>query len=117
MRTKANAVPGILTLFGIGAFIGLSVGGRIADRRPFTALLAGAAGIAVCSVPLAVLAGNPWAVVPLVLSLGVAGFVLNPAIYGRVFTIAARAPVLAGSTAVSAFQLGIPWSPCSPQPC
>jgi MFS transporter, DHA1 family, chloramphenicol resistance protein len=100
-------VPGILALFGIGAFIGLSVGGRISDGRPFHALLAGAIGIAVGSVLLAVLARHPVAVVPLVLVLGTAGFVLNPAIYGRVFTIAAQAPTLAGATAVSAFQLGI----------
>ncbi|MGI5420127.1 MFS transporter [Actinomadura luteofluorescens] len=100
-------VPAVLALFGVGAFIGLSVGGRIADRRPTHALLAGALGIAACSVLLAVLAGHATAVVPLVLLLGVAGFVLNPAIYGRVFAIAADAPTLAGATTVSAFQLGI----------
>ncbi|WP_236245706.1 Cmx/CmrA family chloramphenicol efflux MFS transporter [Streptomyces sp. CC210A] len=100
-------VPGILVLFGVGAFVGLSIGGRIADGRPHHALLIGAAGILVTSVLLAVLAGHPLAVVPLVLLLGVAGFVLNPAIYGRVFTVAAQAPTLAGATAVSMFQLGI----------
>jgi DHA1 family chloramphenicol resistance protein-like MFS transporter len=100
-------VPAILTLFGIGAFLGLSAGGRIADERPFHALLGGAAGIAVTSVLLAVLANRAVAVVLLVLVLGIAGFVLNPAIYGRVFTVAADAPTLAGATAVSAFQLGI----------
>ncbi|GAA3466608.1 MFS transporter [Nonomuraea roseola] len=100
-------VPAILTLFGVGALIGLSIGGRIADRLPTRALLAGALGIAACSVLLAVLARHPLAVVPLVLLLGVAGFVLNPAIYGRVFAIASQAPTLAGATTVSAFQLGI----------
>ncbi|MCQ4083643.1 MFS transporter [Streptomyces sp. RB6PN25] len=100
-------VPAILTLFGIGAFIGLSIGGRIADGRPHHALLIGAAGILAASVLLALLARYAVAVVPLVLLLGVAGFVLNPAIYGRVFTVAAQAPTLAGATAVSMFQLGI----------
>jgi DHA1 family chloramphenicol resistance protein-like MFS transporter len=100
-------VPPILTLFGVGALAGLSIGGRIADQRPFRALLAGAVGIAAGSVLLAVLGAHAVAVVPLVAVLGVAGFVLNPAIYGRVFTIAADAPTLAGATAVSAFQLGI----------
>jgi DHA1 family chloramphenicol resistance protein-like MFS transporter len=100
-------VPAILTLFGVGALIGLSIGGRIADRLPTRALLAGAIGIVVCSVLLAVLARHALAVVPLVLLLGVAGFVLNPAIYGRVFAIASQAPTLAGATTVSAFQLGI----------
>ncbi|MGC0334120.1 DHA1 family chloramphenicol resistance protein-like MFS transporter [Streptomyces sp. SAI-170] len=100
-------VPPVLALFGVGAFVGLSVGGRIADRRPTQALLAGALGILGSSVLLALLARHPLAVVPLVLLLGVAGFVLNPAVYGRVFTIAAQAPTLAGATTVSAFQLGI----------
>ncbi|MEV4940345.1 Cmx/CmrA family chloramphenicol efflux MFS transporter [Streptomyces zaomyceticus] len=100
-------VPAILVLFGIGAFIGLSIGGRIADGRPHYALLLGAGGILVCSVGLALLADHAVAVVVLVLLLGVAGFVLNPAIYGRVFTVAAGAPTLAGATAVSMFQLGI----------
>ncbi|WP_049572353.1 Cmx/CmrA family chloramphenicol efflux MFS transporter [Nonomuraea sp. SBT364] len=100
-------VPAILALFGIGALVGLSVGGRIADRRPFHALLVGAIGILAASVLLALFAQYALIVVPLVLLLGIAGFVLNPAIYGRVFTIAAKAPTLAGATTVSAFQLGI----------
>lgn len=100
-------VPAILTLFGVGAFIGLSAGGRMADRLPFPTLLIGAIGILAGSVLLALLAPYALAVVPLVLLLGVAGFVLNPALYGRVFSIAAEAPTLAGATTVSAFQLGI----------
>ncbi|MFH9263106.1 Cmx/CmrA family chloramphenicol efflux MFS transporter [Streptomyces sp. NPDC017546] len=100
-------VPPILVLFGVGAFVGISVGGRIADGRPHHALLIGAGGILVTSVLLALLAESAISVVVLVLLLGVAGFVLNPAIYGRVFTVAAEAPTLAGATAVSMFQLGI----------
>ena len=100
-------VPAVLTLFGIGAFLGISIGGRVADRRPTQAILAGAIGIAVLSGLLTLLSGQALAVIPLILLLGIAGFLLNPAIYGRVFTIAAHAPTLAGSTTVSAFQLGI----------
>ncbi|GLY65580.1 MFS transporter [Amycolatopsis taiwanensis] len=100
-------VPAVLALFGAGAFIGLSIGGRVADRWPSHALLAGAAGILLASVLLAILARHAVAVVPLVLLLGIAGFVLNPAIYRRAFTIASDAPTLAGATTVSAFQLGI----------
>jgi DHA1 family chloramphenicol resistance protein-like MFS transporter len=100
-------IAAVLVLFGVGAYIGLAVGGRIADRRPHLALVAGAGGIAVCSVLIAVGAAHAAAVVPLVLLLGTAGFVLNPAVYGRVFAIAGEAPTLAGATTVSAFQLGI----------
>ncbi|MET9531350.1 MFS transporter [Streptomyces sp. NPDC006649] len=100
-------VPPILVLFGVGAFFGLFIGGRIADGRPHHAFLIGAGGILVTSVLLALLADYAVAVIVLVLLLGIAGFVLNPAIYGRVFTVAANAPTLAGATAVSMFQLGI----------
>jgi len=43
-------VPAVLALFGVGAFLGLSVGGRVSDRRPHVALLAGAVAIATLSV-------------------------------------------------------------------
>lgn len=110
--TEVTALPEmwvapILVLFGVGAFAGLAVGGRISDSRPHRALVVGAAGIAASSVLLAIFADVRFLVILLVLILGVAGFVLNPAIYGRVFTIAADAPTLAGATTVSAFQLGI----------
>ncbi len=104
-------IPAVLALFGVGAFVGLSVGGRISDRRPHHALLIGAIGIAVLSVLLTTLADHASAVVPIVFLLGIAAFLLNPAIYGRVFAIAADAPTLAGATTVSAFQLGISLTP------
>ncbi|WP_028926404.1 MFS transporter [Pseudonocardia acaciae] len=104
-------VPPVLALFGVGAFAGLAVGGRIADRRPFRALATGAGGIAASSVLLALFARAPIPAIVLVAALGVAGFVLNPAIYQRVFALADRAPTLAGATAVSAFQLGISLTP------
>ncbi|WP_243697262.1 MFS transporter [Aeromicrobium phragmitis] len=104
-------VPGVLVLFGVGAFIGLSIGGRISDEHPSRALLIGAIGIAVCSVLIAILASYAVAIVPLAFILGVVGFVLNPAVYGRTFAIAGNALTLAGATTVSMFQLGISLTP------
>jgi MFS transporter, DHA1 family, chloramphenicol resistance protein len=103
--------PAILALFGIGAFIGLSIGGRISDQRPHVALLNGAAAIVILSVTMVVAIQHAWTVIPTVFLLGIAAFVLNPAIYGRVFAIADDAPTLAGATTVSAFQLGISSTP------
>ncbi|WP_406630707.1 Cmx/CmrA family chloramphenicol efflux MFS transporter [Amycolatopsis sp. WGS_07] len=104
-------VPAVLSLFGIGAFVGLTIGGRVADRFPFRVLAAGIAGMIVFSVALAALAAQPAAAIPLVFLLGVAAFLVNPAVIGRVYTIAAGAPTLAGATNVSAFQLGITLAP------
>nr|WP_042195822.1 MFS transporter [Kibdelosporangium sp. MJ126-NF4]CEL22242.1 putative transporter [Kibdelosporangium sp. MJ126-NF4]CTQ93024.1 putative transporter [Kibdelosporangium sp. MJ126-NF4] len=104
-------IPAVLALFGVGAFVGLSVGGRISDRRPHLALLTGVVATVVLSLALVGVIRQVWLVVPVVFLLGVGAFVLNPAIYGRVFTIAADAPTLAGATTVSAFQLGISITP------
>jgi len=106
-RIPDSWIAGVLVLFGIGAWAGLTIGGRISDRRPHLALAAGAIGIAASSALLAVFAAHPLVVIPLVLVLGIFGFILNPALYGRVFRIAGDAPTLAGATTVSAFQLGI----------
>ncbi|OMI34252.1 MFS transporter [Streptomyces sparsogenes] len=104
-------IPAILALFGIGAFAGLSIGGRVSDRRPHLALLTGASATVLLSVVMVAAIHRAWAVVPTVFLSGVAAFVLNPAVYGRVFAIAAEAPTLAGATTVSAFQLGISVTP------
>ncbi|MFG3255743.1 MFS transporter [Streptomyces sp. NPDC048172] len=104
-------IPAVLALFGAGAFVGLSIGGRVADRRPHAALLTGAAALVVLSLAMTVAVHRAWAVVPVVALLGIAAFVVNPAVYGRVFAIAADAPRLAGATTVSAFQLGISATP------
>jgi DHA1 family chloramphenicol resistance protein-like MFS transporter len=36
-----NSVPGVLALFGVGSFIGISLGGRLADSHPFGILYYG----------------------------------------------------------------------------
>ncbi|WP_407564577.1 MFS transporter [Streptomyces sp. 184] len=104
-------IPAVLALFGVGAFTGLSVGGRVSDRRPHAALLTGAAALVLLSLAMTVAVRHTWAVIPTVFVLGIAAFVVNPAIYGRVFALAAHAPTLAGATTVSAFQLGISGTP------
>ncbi|ONI85838.1 chemotaxis protein [Actinosynnema sp. ALI-1.44] len=104
-------IPAVLALFGVGAFAGLSIGGRISDRRPHFALLTGAASTVVLSLVLVAGIEHVLVVVPVVFLLGVGAFLLNPAIYGRVFAIASAAPTLAGATTVSAFQLGISLTP------
>ncbi|WP_249645556.1 MFS transporter [Nocardia sputi] len=104
-------IPAILALFGAGAFIGLSIGGRISDQRPHFALIMGVVGVVTLSVVSVIAVERIWAMVAAVFLTGIAAFVLNPAIYGRVFTIAADAPTIAGATTVSAFQLGISITP------
>ena len=107
----AEWLPAVLTLFGVGAFIGLTIGGRTGDRYSHATLVVGILGLIVTSAAMALLASSLWATVFLVFVLGVAGFLLNPAVWGRVYVIAPDAPMLAGATNSSAFQAGLTIAP------
>lgn len=107
----ARWLPAVLTLFGVGAFVGLTIGGRTADRRPFITLVVGIAGLILVSGALTLLASNLWATIALIFLLGVAGFVLNPAVWAQVYAAAPDAPMLAGATNSSAFQAGLMLAP------
>ncbi|MEJ3653358.1 MFS transporter [Actinomycetes bacterium KLBMP 9759] len=102
-----SVVPAVLALFGIGAVLGLAVGGRVADRYPYPLLVGGLAAIAAVSAAMLWFARSPVAMIVLFFLLGFAAFVLNPAVHGRVFAVGAAAPTLAGAVNVSAFQIGI----------
>jgi DHA1 family chloramphenicol resistance protein-like MFS transporter len=106
-------VPPVLALFGLGAFAGVTIGGRLADRpglrRPLalvsTALLAGWA-------LLALLAHVPAVVV---LGAGVQGalsFAAGSALIARSLAAASGAARLAGAYATAAMNVGAaagPW--------
>ncbi|NUP68525.1 MAG: MFS transporter [Nonomuraea sp.] len=105
-------VPAVLALYGVGSMIGITIGGRTADARPFPTLYAGVAGLVVTSAALAMAAAVPVLAIPLILLLGAFGFATNPALNTRVFTLAKDAPTLAAAMNVSSFNVGItagPW--------
>jgi len=108
---SAEWLPVALTLFGIGAFIGLTIGGRTADRHQFSTLVTGIIGLIVASAAIALFASYWQAAIALVFVLGFAGFLLNPAVWGRVYAVAPDAPMLAGATNSSAFQGGLTLAP------
>jgi DHA1 family chloramphenicol resistance protein-like MFS transporter len=110
-RLPVSWLPAVLALFGVGAFVGLVIGGRLADRHPFAILAMGIAGLILVSVAIALIAHHLVATVILVFLLGIAGFLLNPAVWARVYFIAPDAPTLAGATNSSAFQLGLTFAP------
>ncbi|WP_433714757.1 Cmx/CmrA family chloramphenicol efflux MFS transporter [Nocardia sp. CA-084685] len=61
-RTTAIAeswIPLVLTLYGIGALIGITVGGRAADAHPFRVLTIGMIGLIIISAALALTATMP----------------------------------------------------------
>jgi DHA1 family chloramphenicol resistance protein-like MFS transporter len=99
-------VPTVLALFGVGAFAGTTIGGRIADARLFGVMISGTAITAVLLTCFALLAHHPVAAVGLSLLLGFSAFSTAPALNARMFNVAGAAPTLAGATTTAAFNLG-----------
>ncbi len=109
---SAAWVPAVLAVYGVGALIGITTAGRTADRRPFTTLTVALTGLIAAAIALALGAGTPWLAVPAIVLVGAFGFANNPAVNGRVFSLAGSAPTLAAAFNVSAFNVGItvgPW--------
>ncbi|EFL16629.1 major facilitator superfamily transporter permease [Streptomyces sp. C] len=99
-------VPWILGLFGVGALIGTTVGGRIADAHLFGVMLWGITASTVFLGALTVLASSAAAAIALSFLLGVSAFFTAPALNARMFNVAGAAPTLAGATTTAAFNLG-----------
>lgn len=99
-------VPSVLALFGVGALIGTTIGGRVADAHLFGTMYGGIAAATVVLAALAVTAHIPAAAIGLSMLLGVAAFGTAPALNARMFNVAGAAPTLAGATTTSAFNIG-----------
>ncbi|MCX5376829.1 Cmx/CmrA family chloramphenicol efflux MFS transporter [Streptomyces sp. NBC_00091] len=99
-------VPWVLGLFGAGALIGTTVGGRIADAHLFGVMLWGITASTVFLAALTVLASSAAAAIALSFLLGFSAFFTAPALNARLFNVAGAAPTLAGATATAAFNLG-----------
>jgi MFS transporter, DHA1 family, chloramphenicol resistance protein len=104
-------VPFVLALYGVGALIGITISGRIADRRPFSTLGISLLGLIAAAVILALATGTPWLAVPAIVLVGTFGFATNPAVNSRVFSVAGSAPTLAAAFNISAFNVGITIGP------
>ncbi|MEO3800617.1 Cmx/CmrA family chloramphenicol efflux MFS transporter [Nonomuraea sp. B1E8] len=105
-------VPAVLALYGVGALIGITIGGRTADARPFLVLFTGVTGLIATSAALAASAAVPVLTIVLVFLLGAFGFGTNPALNARPFALAKAAPTLTAAMNVSSFNVGItvgPW--------
>lgn len=105
-------MPALLALFGAGSFVGVAVGGRIADARPLALLWAGSAALCAGWVVFALAAGVPVLAVVFVLVQGILSFGVGSTLVARVFSVATGAPTLAGALATAAFNVGAtagPW--------
>ncbi|SHN17401.1 Cmx/CmrA family chloramphenicol efflux MFS transporter [Streptomyces yunnanensis] len=108
----AAGVPVVLALFGLGSFVGVTAGGRLADRRPRPLLAIGGAALLVGWVVFALTAGNAVATVVLVLVQGTLSFAVGSTLIAQVLYAAVEAPTLGGGFATAALNVGAaagPW--------
>ena len=103
---SASTVPWLLILFGVGLFIGNTVGGKAADRNVDRTLLVALAVLVVVLVVFALTADNqPMTIASMVL-LGGFGFATVPGLQMRVMKYATTAPTLASGANIGAFNVG-----------
>ena len=100
-----------LALFGFGSFVGVTVAGRLSDRRPSIVIRAGGPLLLLGWVALATLAGKPVALLLLVFVLGALSFAVGSTLIARVLYEAAGAPTMGGSYATSALNIGAAGGP------
>ncbi|WP_420113940.1 Cmx/CmrA family chloramphenicol efflux MFS transporter [Pseudactinotalea sp.] len=103
----ASAVPAALLLFGIGTLVGVTIGGRYADRNLLGNVVISLGALAVALLLLAlVLPVGGWVVLAAVTLFGAAAFSIASALNARVLKHAEGAPTLAAAVNVSAFNVG-----------
>ncbi|NYE94954.1 DHA1 family chloramphenicol resistance protein-like MFS transporter [Psychromicrobium silvestre] len=101
-----SAVAGVLLIFGLGSLLGVTIGGRYADRNPMLNVLLSLSTMALALLALLLTAGNPWGLIISTFFFGVTGFSIAAALNSRVFGFAGNAPTLAASVSTSAFNIG-----------
>ncbi|ATE54538.1 Cmx/CmrA family chloramphenicol efflux MFS transporter [Actinosynnema pretiosum] len=97
----AGWVPVALAVFGCGAFAGVVVAGRAADRRPARLL---AAGLVALPAGWLLLAAFP--VAPLLFAQAALSFAVGSTLVAEVLRVAPGAPRLAGAAATAALNAG-----------
>lgn len=102
----ASWVPVVLTLFGIGSLVGVQLGGRLADARPWHTLYGALAGLVGSLILVAVFADSGALLGVVVFLVGVTAFTAAAPLNNRVLGLAGPAPTLASATNVTAFNVG-----------
>lgn len=98
-------VPLVLGLFGAGALIGITAGGKLADAHPF-ATLYGSFGLALVALTTLALTSDAVVAVVAVLVLGAAGFAANPALNVRAYSVAGGTSTMVGASTTAGFNVG-----------
>lgn len=95
-----------LVLFGLGSFVGVTMAGRLSDRRPALTIGIGSPLLVGGWVALAMLADQPTALLTLVFTQGALAFAVGSTLISRALYAAAHAPTMGGSYATAALNVG-----------
>ena len=101
-----RAVPGLLAMFGIGAFLGVNVAGRLADRHWRRIIALALPALALGWIVLAISFATPAALWVAVGVQGAMSFAAGSTLIGRIVASARSAPTLGGAYAAVALNLG-----------
>ncbi|MFG3417605.1 MFS transporter [Micromonospora sp. NPDC048063] len=102
----ARLVPLALVGFGVGALVGSLVAGRLGDAHPHVVTLVAPVVTAILLGMICLASGMPWLTAGVVVLLGFFGLGANPVLIALAVRFAGRAPTLASSLTVSAFNAG-----------
>ncbi|WP_026538872.1 MFS transporter [Arthrobacter sp. 9MFCol3.1] len=103
---SATTVPWLLILFGVGLFIGNTLGGKAADKNVDRTLVVVLAILVLVLVLFALTAGNQPVTIASMVLLGGFGFATVPGLQMRVMKYASSAPTLASGANIGAFNVG-----------
>lgn len=102
----ASTVPWLLIVFGVGLFIGNTIGGKAADRNVDRTLIVVLAVLVAVLAAFALTAGSQVLTIASIILMGGFGFATVPGLQMRVMTYAAGAPTLASGANIGAFNIG-----------
>ncbi|MEW2527762.1 Cmx/CmrA family chloramphenicol efflux MFS transporter [Streptomyces sp. NPDC047071] len=106
-------MPGLLALFGLGSFAGVTLGGRVADSRPLPLLAAGSLALLAGWAAFALTAQHTAATVAFAFVQGTLSFAVGSTLIARALYAATAAPTLGGAFATAALNIGAavgPWA-------
>lgn len=102
----AGVVPLVLTVFGIGSFLGTLLAGRLGDAHPHAVTIITPAVSTVLMAAIFLLAGTSWALVASIALLGLFGLSANGVLIHLAVRFSGRAAALGSALSVAAFNLG-----------
>ena len=105
-QLSSSWIPLALLLFGLGSFVGVTLGGRFADSNPMRLLEIGAGALLIGWVLFALTSGIPVVGFIFMFVQGTLSFAVGSTLITQAFYSAAEAPTLAGGFATAALNVG-----------